>query len=150
MTVVTLALMGILALCVILHVPHVRPKTVQGSIPLSNARPATAVQNQTIKDDVFVAKATQELGITVAEFVMMGVRTAYQQARGIVSSVMNTMNFQEASQVIVQYVTLQTTMKKDFPSVESALDHLPPSLSAIVHKGSGMMVTPAETVQKAA
>ena len=45
MTVVTHALMGILALCVILHVPHVRPKTVQGSTPLSSARPATAVQN---------------------------------------------------------------------------------------------------------
>ena len=47
-------------------------------------------------------------------------------------------------------MTLQTTMKKDFPSVESPLDHLPPSLSAIVHKGSGMMETPAGIVQKAA
>ena len=42
---------------------------------------------------MFVARATQELGITVVESVMMGVRTAYQQARGTVSSVMNTMNF---------------------------------------------------------
>jgi len=142
------ALMGIRVLFAIQHAPHVRPKTGHSMVQLLSASLASVEQQRTDKVDVNVVMVTREPQITARKNVKMGVRIAHLQERDTVLNAKSTMSFLEASQATVPPVTLQTTMRKDFPSAESQEVLLPPTLSAIALLVSGTTGPIAETAQK--